>query len=159
MMRKILVSLFLVFIMVFGFASVSSAANWKWITSTDEATTSFDAASIKNNSYYKTYSVWIKHDYPDYIRDAIAKKFECDKPVAQLMQNIEFDYVNNTMNLVASYFYSKDGEILRSSQYDIRSFRPIAPDTIGDIVFQATFKEFKAQYGGQSSKTWKDYLK
>ena len=50
MMKKFLTTLFLVCIMTFGFASISSAANWQWITSTDVATISFDTTSIIDKS-------------------------------------------------------------------------------------------------------------
>ncbi|NLH46368.1 MAG: hypothetical protein GX451_09620 [Acholeplasmataceae bacterium] len=157
MMRKILASLFLVCIMMFGFASVSSAANWQWITSTDDTTVSFDTTSIidksikiSNTEYINCiYSVWIKFEFTDTEGDTMAQKYNFEKSVALQLVEMEFDYKNRGSRIKSSHIYAKDGSLLDSMpSYMVKtSFDSIIPGSGGEAIFQATFKEYKSQYG------------
>ena len=169
MMRKILVSLFLVFIMVFGFASVSSAANWQWITSTDDTTYSFDTTSLKDKST-KTlnpeysqfiYSVWIKCEYTDAKGEELAAQLNFNKPIKYTLSEREFDYKNKATKTNAMHIYAKDGTRIDSVPSYLlgSSFESIIPDSVGEVIYNTTLKEFNAQRNEQSGKTWKDYLK
>ena len=169
MMKKILTSLFLVCIMVFGFTNVSSAANWQWITSTDDTTVSFDTTSIidksikiSNTEYINCiYSVWIKFEFTDTEGDTMAQKYNFEKSVALQLVEMEFDYKNRGSRIKSSHIYAKDGTRIDSVPSYLlgSSFESIIPDSIGEIIYNTTLKEFNAQRNSQSGKTWKDYLK
>ena len=167
MMRKILVSLFLVSILVFGFASVSSAANWQWITSTDNATIYFDTTSIKDKSTNKSdpnysnlvYSVWVKWVYTDSEADNLAKKLNFTKPVAYSLYETDVDYKNKGMLVKSIYYYDNEGKSLWGGPLYSTEFKSIIPDSVGEVIYNTTLKEFNAQRNEQSGKSWKDYLK
>jgi len=154
-MRKILVSLFLVSIMVFGFASVSSAANWQWITSTTDTTYSFDTTSLKDKSIKAPtpehsqliYSVWIKYEYTDAKMEELAAKLNFNKPIKYLLNEIEFDYKNKATKINAIHAYAKDGTYIDSvPSYRLgSSFKSIIPDSVGEVIYYTTLKNFIAQ--------------
>lgn len=156
-MRKLLTCLFLVCVMLFGFTSVSSAANWQWITSTDDTTYSFDTTSIIDKSYKISnteyanlvYSVWTKTEYTDAKGEELAAQLNFNKPIKYALSEFEFDYKNKTTRTNAVHIYAKDGTCLGSipSYVFSSTFESIVPDSIGAAIFQVTFKEFKAQYG------------
>lgn len=157
MMRKILTTLFLVCILVFSFTSVSSAANWQWITSTDDTTISYDTTSIIDKSYKISnaeygnlvYSVWTKSEYTDAKGEELAAQLNFNQPIKYSLIEREFDYKNKATRINAMHIYTKDGTRIESVPSYIlgSSFESIIPDSTGEVIFQVTFKEFKAQYG------------
>ena len=163
MMRKFIASLFLVCVMVLGLTNVSSAANWQWITSTDDATISFDTASIKNNSnpaYSQwVYSAWIKWTYVDSEGEKMAEKYNFKKPVAYSLVEEHFDYKNKGILIKFVYYYDNEGKILFGSPTYETTFQPVIPDSIGEVIYNTTLKEFNAQRNVPAGKSWKDYLK
>lgn len=156
-MRKIITTLFLVFIMLFSITGVSSAANWRWITSTADTTYSFDTTSIIDKSYKISnteyanfvYSVWVKYEYTDSKGEDMAKELSFNKPVGYALNELEFDYKNNGVRIKAMHVYGKDGTHLSSvpSYAFSSSFESIIPETTGEAIYKTTFKEYKTQYG------------
>ena len=157
MMKKFITNLVLVCIMLLGFTSVSSAANWQWITSTDDTTYSFDTTSIIDKSYKISnteygnlvYSVWTKTEYTDAKGEELAAQLNYNKPIKYSLSEREFDHKNKATRTNAMHIYTKDGTRIESVPSYIlgSSFESIIPDSIGEVIFQVTFKEFKAQYG------------
>lgn len=147
-MRKILVSLFLVSIMVFGFASVSSAANWKWIVSTNIVTISFDAANIRETSSEKQYSVWTKYEFTDSEGLRLMSKFNYAKPVSHALYYEEFDYKNRVSRTIVGVHYAKDGNVLANYNFQ-NNFSPIIPETVQEQVFVATFTSYAENNAGK----------
>ena len=166
-MKKFFTGLFLVCILVLGFTNISSAANWQWITSTDTATVSFDTTSIKNNSTNNSnpaysqlvYSAWIKWTYVDSEGEKMAEKFNFKKPIAYSLVEEHFDYKNKGILIKFFYYYDNEGKVLFGSPTYETTFQPVIPDSIGEVIYNTTLKEFNAQRNGQSGKSWKDYLK
>ena len=157
MMRKTLTTLLLVFVLIFSVTGVSSAANWQWITSTDDTTVSFDTTSIidksvkiSNTEYINCiYSVWLKCEFTDAKGEALAKDVNVEKAIALELNEIEFDFKNRGKRIKSTHFYAKDGSLLVSMPiYMVKnSFDSIIPGSGGEIIFNATFKEYQAQYG------------
>ncbi len=156
-MRKILTTLFLVFILILSVTGVSSAANWQWITSTDDTTISYDTTSIMDKSIkhplpeYSTfiYSVWIRSEYTDSRGDEISKQYSYDKTVGFDLNEFEFDYKNKGIRAKSRHTYAKDGSPLGShpSYTFDPSFVSLIPGSVGETIFYVTFKEYQAQYG------------
>jgi len=169
MMKKVLAVLYLVCMMFFGFTNISSAANWQWITSTDDSTYSFDTTSLKDKSI-KTptpeysqlvYSVWIKCEYTDAKGEELAAQLNYNRPIKYYLSEREYDYKNKATRINTMHIYAKDGTRIDSVPSYLlgSSFESIIPDSIGEIIYNTTLKEFNAQRNSQSGKTWKDYLK
>lgn len=148
MMRKILVSLFLVSIMVFGFASVSSAANWKWIVSTNTVTIFFDAANINGTPSDKQYSVWTKYAFTESEGQKLMSKFNYDKPVSYALYYEQFDYNNHASRTSVAVYYAKDGSALANYNFQ-NAFSPIIPETIQEQVFVTTFTAYAENNAGK----------
>ncbi len=148
MMRKIVTSLFLVFIMVFGFASVSSAANWKWIVSTNTVSIFFDAANIRGTSSDKQYSVWTKYAFTNSEGQKLMSKFNYAKPVSHALYHEEFDYNNHASRTSVGVYYAKDGSVLASYNFQ-NDFSPIIPETIQEQVFVTTFTAYTENNAGK----------
>lgn len=147
-MRKLLTCLFLICIMLFGFSSVSSAANWQWITSTEKITISFDPSRIREKDR-DAYSVWVKNEYSSYYGKEFAETYKLKKPVSYNLLLFEFSYKSEGYRVLSCLFYADDGSIIDSYNRNpvLTNFEPIIPDSVGEDIFNATFKEYKAQYG------------
>ena len=61
---------------------------------------------------------------------------------------MEFDYKNKGMRIKSSYVYAKDGTCISSMpSYMVKtSFDSIIPGSLCEAIFQATSKEYHAQY-------------
>ena len=68
-MRKILL---LTLALCLAFSSLASAANWKWLTSTDDVTLSINTDNITRVN--GIYTVWVQIKYADYAQKTIKAK-------------------------------------------------------------------------------------
>lgn len=157
MVKKNLTSLLLICAIVFSFTSVSSAASWQWITSTDDTTVSFDTTSIMDKSIKYPipefskfiYSVWVKSEYTDSRGEEISKQYNYDKTVGFDLNEFEFDYKNKGIRAKSRHTYAKDGSFLGShpSYTFSLEFVSLIPGSVGETIFYITFKEYQSQYG------------
>ena len=135
----ILVSLFLLLL-----SSVASAANWQWITSTDEYGFFFDADSV---TYQKGYNsrpwsgsadVWIKTVYAPQGAAETAEKLGDEKLSeahhSVIKQRIDFSYKTNTY-LSQETFYDNNGKVITSYAI-VPDTGDIIPGTIGEIIME-----------------------
>lgn len=146
-MKKIIFILSLC-LSLLGLSSITYAAEWKWITSTDVMTISFDENSIRKSDRNK-YFVCIKSEFTESEGVKESNRLKLAEPISYQLIRWEFDYKNESHRLQTAVMYGKDGTVL--SKYTDKSslarFEPIIPGSIVEAIFYATFAEYQNKYG------------
>ena len=79
-MKKIILILSLC-LSLLGLSSITYAAEWEWITSTDVMTVSFDKDSIRKSEDDK-YFAWIKYEYTESKGAKISDDLKLAEPIS-----------------------------------------------------------------------------
>lgn len=146
-MKKIILILSLC-LSLLGLSSITYAAEWKWITSTDVMTISFDENSIRKSDRNK-YFVWIKSEFTESEGVKESNRLKLAEPISYQLIRWEFDYKNESIKTQSVVIYDKNGTTLASytDKYSLERFEPIIPGSIGEKIFYATFAEYQNKYG------------
>ena len=143
-MKKILTVL-LFCVLTIGMASVASAAEWQPIRNDyDDWTWVFDGQSFKRMDY-KTYSVWLKLEYPETAGAEIAEALKLKAPVAYAFRKHEYNFQDEKSRVVALALYDKKGNTLYSFS-DPTQWKQIFPNSIDASLFNATYDYYKKHY-------------
>lgn len=146
-MKKIILILSLC-LSLLGLSSITYAAEWEWITSTDVMTVSFDKDSVrksKNDRYF----AWIKFELTESEGIKESKRIKLAEPTSSELRRFEFDYKNESIRIQSIVVYDKKGTVLSSytDKYSLERFEPIIPGSIGEAIFYVTFAEYQNKYG------------
>jgi hypothetical protein len=136
----ILVSLFLLLL-----SSVASAANWQWITSTDEHGYFFDTQTVRyttyNNNgwtYPETALYWMKTVYTPSSAAAIAEDFGDDSLYATSwkVEKQRLNFSDRTLTFFGDTTYDNEAGIVIKTIYTEPYTMNIIPDTIGEEIME-----------------------
>lgn len=146
-MKKIILILSLC-LSLLGLSSITYAAEWEWITSTDVMTVSFDKDSIRKSEDDK-YFAWIKYEYTESKGAKISDDLKLAEPISYQLHRLEFDYKNESIKTQSVVTYDKNGTTLANytDKYSLNHFEPIIPGSVGEAIFYATFAEYQNKYG------------
>lgn len=141
-MLKRIICTFLLFLLGLGISTPASAADrYKWITSTDKVTISYDTQTVHYNSTNgKTVDVWIIWQYTE---DG-AKDFVGDMRAKGLCQESKWDNFSYDLNhylvsknsfaITESISYDHNGRVLFSYTKEYPKWNTIPPNTIGEAI-------------------------
>ena len=141
MLKKIICT-FLLIILVLGISAQTSAADrYKWITSTDKVTISYDTQTVRYNSNYgKTVDVWILWDYTPagaadwvnqnrqngYWEEAKWDKFSYSKD--------HWMIAKGSIKVMTVVNYDVDGNVLSSYTYQNPNWGDVVPGSVGEAI-------------------------
>lgn len=130
-MRKILL---LTLALCLAFSSLASAANWKWLTSTDDITLSINTDNITRVN--GVYTVWVQIKYADY-----AQKIYKGEKIAVTLEKMNFKRteIGDETRSLEIIDYNIKGDFLRNTKGS-GTWESVIPSSIGEQIFQEVLK-------------------
>jgi len=132
---------FILFIIgiIFGY-SEAWGADWKLLGTTEESEFFYDTASIVRPSG-NIIRVWVTHIYNEKGVNTWVKKLgEQFENLDYCLELVEFDCPKRKMRLLSAQYYSKDGNIIQSLEFDKPSWWFVRPEKIDGSLYKGVCK-------------------
>ena len=143
-MKKLL-TILLFCVLTVGMASVTSAADWRFVIISDgNDNYFFDTQSFRKTGD-TTYIVWAKIEFSEVSGQKNAKIIKTQQPVAYELSKYEYNFQNEEWRILASAWYGKNGDTLYSYSTPM-SWNAIFPNSIGEVIFLVTYDYYKKNY-------------
>jgi len=115
-------------------------ADWKLLGTTEESEFFYDTASIVRPSG-NIIRVWVKHIYNEKGVNTWVKKLgEQFENLDYCLELVEFDCPKRKMRLLSAQYYSKDGNIIQSLEFDKPSWWFVRPEKIDGSLYKGVCK-------------------
>ena len=115
-------------------------ADWKLLGTTEESEFFYDTASIVRPSG-NIIRVWVRHIYNEKGVNTWVKKLgEQFENLDYCLELVEFDCPKRKMRLLSAHYYSKDGNIIQSSEFPKPSWWSVRPEKIDGSLYKGVCK-------------------
>ncbi len=121
------VILFIIGLVIFGNIEVWGA-DWKLLGTTEESEFFYDRVWVEHIYNEKGVNTWVKK---------LGEQFE---NLDYCLELVEFDCPKRKMRLLSAHYYSKDGNIIQSSEFPKPSWWSVRPEKIDGSLYKGVCK-------------------
>ena len=118
---------------------------WQWVVANDSSGWLFEQSSFVRTSP-DSYSVTIKTHYSEDYNKQETERLKLAKPISYRLSTYVFNFATKQMQLASSVIYDENENVLYSVDKP-GGWSKINPKTVGEAMFDSTYKYFQKNSG------------